>query len=104
MKSGVYMISMPVTHDCSYAAPELLMGGKCSPKVDSYSFGVVLWEIITKQPPQRGHLREVKDEEAPPAIQKLLEDCINTEVRASPECMRMCRHSTVRSRPACPWM
>jgi hypothetical protein len=24
---------------CSYAAPELLMGGKCSPKVDSYRCG-----------------------------------------------------------------
>lgn len=47
------------------------------------SFGVVLWEIITKQPPVRGHLREVRDDEAPPEIQKLLEDCINIEVRLS---------------------
>jgi len=41
------------------AAPELLMGGKCSPKVDVYSFGVVLWELVTGQHPVRGHLREV---------------------------------------------
>lgn len=79
-----YFSAGSATGTFSYAAPELLMGGKCSPKVDSYSFGVVLWEIITKQPPQRGHLREVRDEEAPPAVQKLLEDCINTEVSQRP--------------------
>ena len=44
------------------------------------SFGVVLWEIITKQSPVRGHLREVRDDEAPPDVQKLLEDCINIDV------------------------
>ena len=46
------------------------------------SFGVVLWEIITKQPPVRGHLREVRDNEVPPDVQKLLEDCINIDVSA----------------------
>ena len=46
----------------------------------SCSFGVVLWEIITKQAPVRGHLREVRDDEAPPGVQKLLEDCINVDV------------------------
>jgi hypothetical protein len=44
------------------------------------SFGVVLWEIITKQAPVRGHLREVRNDEAPPGVQKLLEDCINADV------------------------
>lgn len=41
---------------------------------------MVLWEIITKHPPVRGHLREVRDDEAPPGVQKLLEDCINIDV------------------------
>ena len=41
---------------------------------------MVLWEIITKQAPVRGHLREVRDDEAPPGVQKLLEDCINVDV------------------------
>ena len=41
---------------------------------------MVLWEIITKQAPVRGHLREVRDDEAPPDVQKLLEDCINIDV------------------------
>ena len=41
---------------------------------------MVLWEIITKKVPVRGHLREVRDDEAPPGVQKLLEDCINVDV------------------------
>ena len=47
------------------------------------SFGVVLWEIITKQAPVRGHLREVRDDEAPPGVQQLLEDCINVDVSSA---------------------
>ena len=28
-------------------------------QVDSYSYGVLLWEIVTKEQPVRGHLREI---------------------------------------------
>lgn len=44
----------------AWAAPELLMGGRCSDKVDIYSFGVVLWELATCERPQRGQLRDVR--------------------------------------------
>lgn len=44
----------------AWAAPELLMGGRCSDKVDMYSFGVVLWELATCERPQRGQLRDVR--------------------------------------------
>ena len=47
------LICPPNTGTFSYAAPELLMGpywgAKCSPKVDSFSFGVVLHELISKE-------------------------------------------------------
>ncbi len=33
----------------------------------------------------RGHLRTVRDDECPPAVQRLLEDCINTEVSQRPD-------------------
>ncbi|KAL0044626.1 hypothetical protein WJX82_003477 [Trebouxia sp. C0006] len=36
-----------------YAAPELLLGYKCTDKVDMYSVGVLLWEIITHETPSR---------------------------------------------------
>jgi serine/threonine protein kinase len=39
-------------------APEVLLGGReCSAAVDIYSFGVLLWEIVTGERPQRGSLR-----------------------------------------------
>lgn len=44
----------------AWAAPELLMGGRCSDKVDMFSFGVVLWELATCERPQRGQLRDVR--------------------------------------------
>ena len=44
----------------AWAAPELLMGGRCSDKVDIYSFGVVLWELATCERPQRGAMRDVR--------------------------------------------
>jgi hypothetical protein len=69
----------PTSHRllCTYVMP---MAGA------GRSFGVVLWEIITKQAPVRGHLREVRDDEAPPEVQKLLEDCINIDVSVALLC------------------
>lgn len=44
----------------AWAAPELLMGGRCSEKVDIFSYGVVLWELATCERPQRGAMRDVR--------------------------------------------
>lgn len=43
----------------AWAAPELLLGQRCSEKADIYAFGVVVWELATGERPQRGQLRDV---------------------------------------------
>jgi len=44
----------------AWSAPEVLMGGRCSEKVDVFSYGVVLWELCTGESPVRGRLRPVR--------------------------------------------
>jgi serine/threonine protein kinase len=41
-------------------APELLMGARCSEKLDIWSLAVVLWEIATGDRPIRGQLRDLQ--------------------------------------------
>jgi len=42
-------------------------------QVDSFSFGVVLWELITKEQSQRGNWRPVRvPEECPAEVEQLL--------------------------------
>ena len=38
------------------------------PQVDIYSFGVVLWELVTKEIPRRGALRDVRVPEECPQV------------------------------------
>ena len=35
----------------NWMAPELIRGDKCSQKVDTWSFGIILWELLTRQVP-----------------------------------------------------
>jgi serine/threonine protein kinase len=49
-----------VTGAFVWSAPEVLMGAKCSNKVDIYSFGVILWELVTGESPQRGRMRSIR--------------------------------------------
>ena len=40
----------------AWAAPEVFRASRCGAAVDIYSFGVVLWEIATREVPMRGRL------------------------------------------------
>lgn len=33
---------------------------RCNEKADIFSYGIVLWEIITQETPQRGTLRDIQ--------------------------------------------
>ena len=46
----------PGTGTFAYAAPELLLNEPCDSSADLYSFGVLLWEIVTRRNPARGRL------------------------------------------------
>ncbi|KAK9825358.1 hypothetical protein WJX81_003161 [Elliptochloris bilobata] len=67
----------------AYAAPEVLMGRRCDEKVDIYSFGVVLWELVCQERPMRGHLRAPRvPEECPDSVRALVDACIEAEAPA----------------------
>ncbi|KAL3142557.1 hypothetical protein ABBQ38_002877 [Trebouxia sp. C0009 RCD-2024] len=70
-----------------YAAPELLVGDRnlVTEKVDIYSFGVVLWEIVTQDRGRRGQLRQTKvPDECPAEIEALIDRCVSKSPEARP--------------------
>ena len=42
------------------ASMRLLAVCRCNEKADIFSYGIVLWEIITQETPQRGTLRDIQ--------------------------------------------
>eukprot|EP00891_Asterochloris_glomerata_P005380 jgi/Astpho2/5380/Aster-05923 len=60
----------------AYAAPEVLLNDRCDAKVDVYSFGVTLHELLTGEPPRRGQLRHILVPwEAPQSVVDLFNRC-----------------------------
>lgn len=86
LSSSKYVHDQGLRGTFAWVAPEILLGvPKCSEKVDMYSFGVVLWEIVTGEIPQRGRLREVKTpEECPLEVKKLIDACLSVDPISRP--------------------
>lgn len=51
---------MIVSHAWMTASVGLLDVCRCNEKADIFSYGIVLWEIITQETPQRGTLRDIQ--------------------------------------------
>lgn len=80
-------------YTAAWAAPEVIYRRPASEKVDIWSFGVVLWEVLTAKVPVVG-----KPLVAPattlPAVRQLLKDCMLQQPQQRPSakevvlCMR----------------
>ena len=67
-------VSMEGTFD--WAAPELLAGERVSEKADIYSYGVILWELCTGEPPRNRQMRPVRvPDECPADVAALIDAC-----------------------------
>lgn len=54
------LCEMQNTGTFHWMAPELIAAGRCTEKADIFSFGVVLYEIVTAQQPLRGRSEPVR--------------------------------------------
>lgn len=69
----------------AWAAPEMILGQPFSFTADIYSFGVVLWEILTHEAPVRGRLREpLVPEECPEGVADVLMSCLERDPELRP--------------------
>ncbi|KAL0019977.1 hypothetical protein WJX79_004684 [Trebouxia sp. C0005] len=74
-----------------YSAPEILLGRFCSEKADIFSYGVILWEMVTHEQPTRGSLRDCRcPQECPPEIDCLINKCLHEDPDARPSAKDLC--------------
>jgi len=74
----------------NYMSPEILMGGEVDEKADVYSFGMVLWELVSERVPWRNELNSLDEykitvgvsgkrppvpQNCPPKLLSLIEKC-----------------------------
>ena len=68
----------------------MLWGVRCTEKADIYSYGIILWEICTGEPPERGRLRDVLvPEECPAAVRDLMLNCLDTRPSLRPSAVQI---------------
>ncbi|KAI7836687.1 hypothetical protein COHA_009463 [Chlorella ohadii] len=75
----------------AWVAPEILLGHKqIGPAVDIYSFGVLIWEIVTGQRPARGQLRmPMVPDECPQEVCDLMLECLSDDPAKRPTAQQL---------------
>jgi len=84
----------------AFMSPEALLGEELTPKTDVYSFGVILWELLTCSSPYEHleietfeqlieeicekHTREKVPDDCPVSLRKVIESCWQHEPKARP--------------------
>lgn len=81
-----YLSDVAAIGTFDWAAPEILLNGmQCTAAVDLFSFGVLLYEIITGERPVRGRLRVPSvPEECPEGAKDLMLQCLSVSPEARP--------------------
>jgi hypothetical protein len=69
----------------AWSAPELILGERCTEKVDMYSLGIVLWEIVTGDMPRRGFTTlPPPSERCPAELAALIQECTVADPKIRP--------------------
>ena len=69
-------------YSIAWAAPEVVYRRRATEKIDIWSFGVVIWEVVSGKLPRVGHL--VLPSQAPPPLRVLYTLCVDEDANKRP--------------------
>ena len=82
-----FLQAQKVWRVASYVAPEYAEGGELDTRMDLYSLGVIVGELLTGQTPEEGELPDLQahDPELPPGVESLYRRTVNANPLARPK-------------------
>jgi mitogen-activated protein kinase kinase kinase 13 len=105
LKSGGHSTKMSFTGTVAWMAPEIIRSEACTDKIDVWSFGVCLWELLTGEMPYKGvdvgavvygvgsgKLTLPIPQSAPDGFTLLLKQCWNTQPKHRPSFRQILAH------------